>query len=171
MAEGFTPINTQEEFNQRIQDRLARERATIAKEYEEKYGDYDQVKKDRDEFSNQIEGFQKTAKENAEKITGLETQLAEATKKASGLELENLRTQVAIDKGLPMEIRGRLNGATKEELEKDADSLKGLFDQQNRQGLPPFQQGGGADDYETTGNVNKDRAMKKFEDSLKIINE
>lgn len=171
MSETFTPINTQEEFDQKIQDRLARERAKIVKEIEEKYGDYEQLKKDRDAFSGQIEGFQKTAKENADKITDLETQLAAATEKASGLELENLRTQVAIDKGLPMEIRSRLSGATKEELEKDADSLKGLFDQKNRQGLPAFQQGGGPDDFETTGNINKDRAMKKFEDSLKIINE
>lgn len=135
----FIPINTQEEFDERLKDRLARERATITKQFEEKYADYDQIKKDRDAFSGQIEGFQKTAKENADKITGLETQLAEANKKASGLELENLRTQVALDKGLPIVLRGRLNGTTKEELEKDAESLKEIFSKENRKDLPGFE--------------------------------
>lgn len=135
----FTPINTQDEFDEKIKERLARERATITKQFEEKYADYDQIKKDRDAFSSQIEGYQKTEKENADKISGLETQLAEATQKASGLELENLKTQIALDKGLPMELRGRLNGTTKEELEKDADSLKGIFSAQSRKGLPGFE--------------------------------
>ena len=162
MAEGFTPINTQEEFNQRIQERLVRERATVTKEFEEKYADYEQIKKDRDAFSGQIEGFQKTAKENAEKITGLETQLAEATKKASGLELENLRTQVAIDKGLPMEIRGRLNGTTKEELEKDADSLKKIFVDKNRKGLPEFEQAGSGESEESKKAAEMKKLLKKI---------
>ena len=138
MAE-FTPIGTQEEFDERIKDSLARERATITKQFEEKYADYDQLKKDRDAFSNQIEEFQKTAKENADKISGLETKLEDANKKASSLELENMKTQVALDKGLPMELRGRLNGTTKEELEKDADGLKGIFNRENRKNLPPFE--------------------------------
>lgn len=163
----FTPINTQEEFDQRIQDRLARERATIEKKYE----NFDQIKKERDTFSSQIAGYQKTAKENADKVTDLETQLAAATQKAAELELESLRTQVAIDKGLPMQFRSRLNGTTKEELEADADSLKGIFDQQNRMNLPGFQGGNDSDDYSKTGKVNEDRAMKKFADSLGIINE
>lgn len=130
----FTPINTQEEFDQRIQERLSRERATIEKKYE----DYEQIKKDRDSFSSQIEDFQKTAKENADKITTLETQLTEANQKAAGFELENLRTQVAIDKKLPMELRGRLNGKTKEELEKDADILAGVFRRENNRNIPGF---------------------------------
>lgn len=170
MAE-FTAINTQEEFDERIKDRLGRERATLTKQFEEKYADYDQIKKDKDALSSQIEELQKTAKENAEKAEGLETQLAEANKKASDLELENLRTNIALDKGLPMELRGRLHGTTKEELEKDADDLKGIFAAQNRKDLPGFQPDGGSDDYGSTGNVNKDRAMKKFEKSLEIINE
>lgn len=134
MGDTFTPITTQEEFDQAIKPRLERERATISKQYE----DYDQIKKERDDFSIQIEGFQKTAKENEDKISGLETQLAAEKKKSSGLELENLKTQIALDKGLPMELRGRLNGTTKEELEKDADSLKGIFSRQNRTNLPGF---------------------------------
>ena len=168
----FIPINTQDEFDEKIKERLARERATITKQFEEKYADYDQIKKDRDAFSSQIEGLQKTAKENADKITGLEADLAKANEKASGLELENLKTQIALDKGLPMDLRGRLNGTTKEELEKDADSLKGIFSAQNRKDLPGFQQlGSGSDSFESTGTVNKDRAMQKFEKSLEIINE
>ncbi len=167
MAE-FTPINTQEEFDAAIKPRLERERATISKKYE----DYDQIKSERDSFASQIADFEKSAKENTDKITDLQNQLDVATKKASSLEVENLKTQIAIDKGLPMELRGRLNGATKEELEKDAESLKEIFKKENQKNLPGFQPfSGDSDDYESTGKVNKDRAMQKFEKSLKIINE
>lgn len=137
MAEDFKTIETQEEFNERIKDRLDRERSTISRQFE------DQIKKaeaDRDAYKNQVEGFQTSAKENAEKITDLETKLEEANKKAAGLELENLRTQVAIEKGLPMTLKGRLNGATKEELEADADSLKNIFRTANNRDIPGFTQ-------------------------------
>lgn len=137
MAEDFKAIETQEEFNERIKDRLERERSTISKQFEE------QIRKaeaDRDTYKGQIEGFQTSAKENAEKISTLETQLAEVSSKAAGLEVENLRTQVAIDKGLPLELRDRLNGKTKEELEKDADSLGELFKKQNNKNIPQFEQ-------------------------------
>lgn len=135
MADNFTPINTQEEFDNAIKSRLERERATISKQYE----DYEQIKKERDDFSTQIEDFQKTAKENADKISGLESQLAEEKKKAAGFELDNLKTQIAIDKGLPMGLRGRLNGTTKEELEKDADILAEMFKKGNNKGIPGFE--------------------------------
>lgn len=164
----FTPINTQEEFDQKIQERLARERATIAKRYE----DYDQIKKDRDDFSSQIEGFQKTAKENADKITDLETKLADANKKAADFELKNFRSQAALANGIPKELCDRITGDTEEAINEDAKKLAGLFKKQNNKGLPPFEAGGdGDDDFAKNGKVNKDRAMKKFEKSLNFINE
>lgn len=147
----FIPINTQEEFDAAIKPRLERERATISKKYE----DYDQIKSERDSFAAQIADFEKSVKENADKITNLETQLDAANKKATSFELENLRTQVAIDKGLSMELRGRLNGATKEELEKDADNLKEIIGKSNRADLPGFEHSDGPQKDETKAEIKK----------------
>lgn len=161
----FIPIETQEALDAVIKDRLARERATITKQFEEKYADYDQLKKERDDFSTQVEGYQKTAKENADKITDLETQLAEEQKKSTGFELENLKTQIAIDKGLPMNLRGRLNGTTKDELEKDADSLLEVFKQQNNKGIPGFEPNEGGNG--TNKDDQKKAALLKVAKQLK----
>ena len=151
----FTPINTQEEFDRAIQERLGRQRAQI----EEQFKDYDQIKADRDKYAEQITGFETTAKENAGKITELEAKLEEANKKVGEYEMENLRTQVALDKGLPMELRGRLNGSTKEELEKDADSLKKIFGDKNRENLPGFEQ---LDPGDATGRKKEKEEMRKL---------
>lgn len=43
--------------------------------------------------------------------------------KADRLEVENLRRDVAIAKGIPLEAAGRLVGTTRDELEADADAL------------------------------------------------
>lgn len=42
------------------------------------------------------------------------------------LQSQNLRLQVALDKGMPATLAGRLQGSTREELEADADTLLGL---------------------------------------------
>lgn len=143
MAE-FTPINTQEEFDAAIKSRLERERATISKKYE----DYDQIKTDFETLTNEKSSWEKSEQEKTDKITSLEKQLTEANTKAAGLEMENLRTQVAIDKGLPMSLRGRLNGATKEELEKDADSLAKIFKAKNNENIPGFESNGSSSQTE-----------------------
>lgn len=56
----------------------------------------------------------------------LQSQLAaaqSAADQASALAQENLRLKVAVNKGIPPELASRLQGATTEELEADADTL------------------------------------------------
>lgn len=56
----------------------------------------------------------------------LEERAAQAKGQADTLEAENLRLKVAIAKGLPPELIGRLQGSTQKELERDADTLLDL---------------------------------------------
>lgn len=53
----------------------------------------------------------------------LEERAAAAEGKVTGLAAENLRYRVGLAKGLPPQLIGRLQGASQEELEKDADVL------------------------------------------------
>lgn len=69
----------------------------------------------------QIEDSKKTAEQKA--ADDLEAARKEATENAA----KALRYEVAADKGLDLALASRLTGATREELEADADVLKGLI--------------------------------------------
>ena len=91
---------TQADVDRIVADRLTRERS--------KFGDYDQLR----EKASQLEGVageRDTLKSQAETATS-----------------ENLRLRVALEKRLPVELVDRLRGATKQELEADADELMKL---------------------------------------------
>jgi hypothetical protein len=137
MAEGFTPINTQEEFDAAIQARLARERATI----EGKYSDYNDLKAQIQTLTGEKTTLeQKIAGFDTEKA-GLKKQIDDANKKVKDLEKDALRTNAAIEKGLPLELRSRLAGETKEEINADAEKLVKYLGSSNNQNLPGFSAG------------------------------
>lgn len=129
----FIAINTQEEFNERIKDRLKREHETAIKEakadYEAQLGELETLKKANADY-------EKAAKEKADNIASIQAQLDEANKKIKGFETENLRRKVASEAGLPDTLAGRLHGETEEEMKEDAKGLAEVFKQNNRQGLP-----------------------------------
>lgn len=109
----FTPINTQEEFNQRISQRL--EEARNAER--QKFADYETVKKD-------LETAKADAQKKDQTITDLQTQL-------KGSRAELAKTRIALEKGLPVEMSGRLTGETEDEIRKDAEALSALFVKRN----------------------------------------
>lgn len=119
MAE-FKPIETQEEFDAAIKDRLHREGETIRKEY----ADYDDLKKAKATYEDDKKALEKTIGEGKTRIKELEDQIKESNKKIHGYELDALKTKVATEAGLPFELRGRLNGDTEEELRKDAENFR-----------------------------------------------
>lgn len=112
MAE-FTPINTQEEFNSRISQRL--EEARNAER--QKFADYETVKQD-------LETVRADVQKKDQEIIDLQTQL-------KGSRAELAKTRIALEKGLPVEMSGRLTGETEEEIRKDADALSALFTKRN----------------------------------------
>ena len=79
--------------------------------------------------------------------------------------------KVASEKGLPLEFRDRLRGDTEDALAADAESLAKQIKAQNYQGLPMANLEPGAGEYSKTGKIDVDRAMRKFAESLKSINE
>jgi len=132
MAEGFTPIQTQEEFDNALKDRLARERETVRKQY----ADYGELKTLNETLTKEKAGFEEERKKAGEELAALQKKLTEAENRAKQLEKDGLRTDIAIEKGLPLELRSRLTGETKEDIEKDADSLLKIFKAQNNLDLP-----------------------------------
>lgn len=126
----FTPINTQEELNAIIGERLEQARNAERK----KFADYDDIKA-------QLAGLQKDAAEKDATIAKLNGEL-----KSSRADLA--KTRIALEKGLPMELCNRLTGDTEDELKKDAETLSKLL--QNARSEPPRfdpdNSGGGKDE-------------------------
>lgn len=139
MAE-FKPINTQEEFNALIGQRL--EEARNAER--QKFSDYEQIK-------TQLADLKKEAEAKDTTITELRGQL-----KTSRSDLA--KTRITLEMGLPQELCSRLTGETEEELRKDAETLSKLL--KTARGEPP------RFEHENGGN-NKDEALKGLLDGIR----
>lgn len=115
MAE-FTPITTQEQFNEAIRERLERERA--------KFSDYETLKGKAAQFD------QLNAKDYPKQLEDLQKQLETAKgdkSRADAAEAKLLKISVAQKKGIPVELAERLTGSTEEELAKDAENFSGFL--------------------------------------------
>lgn len=119
----FTPITTQEELDRIIGDRLKREKETVSK----KYADYDDLKASNADLTSKLAAAQKASADAAEKYKGYDQKVADLEKKVHGYEIDSVKTRVALSSGLPYEMASRLRGETEEEIQKDAESLKGIW--------------------------------------------
>lgn len=72
---------------------------------------------------DEYELLREASKTDAERWQG---RAEEAEAQVAPLAAENLRLKVALEKGLPVELASRLQGATLEEVQKDADALVAL---------------------------------------------
>lgn len=107
MAE-FTPIMTQEDFDAAISERLKREQA--------KYSDYDTIKSDLGTLRVQL--------------SAKDAEISTLQGKVKGYETDSVKTRIALETGLPLDLRTRLTGETEEEIRADANKLAKLFGQQ-----------------------------------------
>lgn len=132
----FKAINTQEEFDQAIQDRLAREN----KKYEgwTSPEDVAQIKADyEDKLKNQPDYTGYTSPTDLQTLKdNYETQITTLTNERNALQLGNTRRVIAGKYGIPESFASRLKGTTKEDIENDAKSLADVFKKQNTTVLP-----------------------------------
>jgi hypothetical protein len=109
---GFALIDSQEEFDRRIQERIARERA--------KFADYPELKSKADKLA-EIEDRDKSELQKAiDRADELERKVLEAEERANTKEREALVERVSAAKKVPAKY---LTGATLEELEAAADEF------------------------------------------------
>lgn len=121
----FTPINTQEELDAVIRSRLERER--------NKFADYDELKTAKADLEKALASAKAKAesdsKTQAQKIAELEKQNKEYAAAA-------VKSRIAIEMGIPMDIKDRLCGETEEEIRKDAERIAPLFANRQQSQLP-----------------------------------
>lgn len=114
----FTPINTQEEFDAAIGERLSRDRESQAKKYEG-WTSPEDLKKITDAHEVEIKKLTDAAAESEAKIKNLNEEIAKGNTYRADLE----KTRIAIAQGLDIKYADRLRGETREEWEADAKDL------------------------------------------------
>lgn len=130
----FRAINTQEEFDEAIGERLRREQETVRKEFkgylspeavEKKYKGY----LSPEEVQKKYEGYL-SAEEVAKKDAIIRK-----------YESDSVKTRIANELGIPYELAGRLTGTDEESIRKDAETLKGIIGAQRKPVAPLMKEG------------------------------
>ncbi len=111
----FKTIETQEELDNIVKERIRRER--------EKFGDYDDLKKRVSELESENSALKSTVEDNKQTRAGLDAQITELQGQVSNYETASLRTRIALQNGLPYDLADRLQGADEEALRADAERL------------------------------------------------
>lgn len=128
----FTPINTQEEFDAAIKDRIER----LSKKYEG-YTSPEDLAKMKKNYDDQIASLNQTIKDSADKYSNYDKLMEEKDAQIKGYETASVKTRIAHEKGLPYDSIGFLSGDNEETIGKSADALKTLIGSSHT--APPMQ--------------------------------
>ena len=114
----FKIIETQEEFDARISERLKRAAETTAKKYEgwTSPEDLETVKSD---YESKIKTLEDSVASAEQKLKDKDREIAESAKYRTDLE----KTRIALQAGLKIEYADRLRGENAEEWKADAEAL------------------------------------------------
>lgn len=130
MAE-FKAIETQEELDRIIGERLKRERDATEKKYadfetlKEKAARYDEIEKK--DFAGQIKTLTEKLSAKDAELASSNSTISELTARANKAETSMLKAKIAHENGVPLELAGRLVGETEEDIRKDAETFASFF--------------------------------------------
>lgn len=119
----FNVIETQEQLDAIIGERVARAEKKGEEKAAEKYADYDEIKKRLDDQVKEIENLnaQLTAQTESAATSGKE--LEDLKAKVQRYETDSVKTRIAHEEGLPFEMASRLTGDDEETIREDAKKL------------------------------------------------
>lgn len=119
----FNPINSQDELDAIIKNRIERERKTTA----EKYADYEELKNSAATYESRIAELTRTLEEANTTIAEHNTVVEELNKKIAGYETKAVKQKLAREVGLSYELADRITGETEEAMKADAEMLAKAF--------------------------------------------
>lgn len=127
----FTPIETQEQLDRVIGERIRRAEAKAV----EPYADYDDLK-------NQVASLTEQLNKQTETINGHKTVVDDLNAKLHQYETASVKTAVALELGIPYQMASRLTGDDEAAIRKDAEAMAKLINPPNAPA--PLPSGGGA---------------------------
>lgn len=114
----FTPIETQEQFDAAISERLRRDREAYAKRFEG-WTSPEDLEKLTKEHAKQLKALEDAAAANEKVIAEKDAEIAKGEKYRTDLE----KTRIALAAGLRIDYADRLRGENAEEWKADAEAL------------------------------------------------
>ena len=81
--------------------------------------DYEELKSTNESLQGQLQQLQDTLDAKETELSGVEDIKQELQK----YKLKNLKTSIAVEAGIPLELANRLSGETEEEIKADAENL------------------------------------------------
>lgn len=121
----FTPIETQEQFDAAIGERLKRERETQEKKYSGYVSPDDFAIKSK-EYETKIGELNKSITDANEKLAGYDKQIEERDARLKAYETDSVKTRIAHETGLSYDAIKFLQGDNEESIRQSAQSLKSL---------------------------------------------
>lgn len=134
MSEEFKVIETQEQLNSIIEERLKRDRESRSKTYEG-YLSPEEVEKLKKGYEDTIIGLNKQIEDSSETHKNYDTEIANRDAKIKEYETASVKSRIAHETGLPYDAIAFLQGDDEETIKKSAESLKGLVGHGNQ--TPP----------------------------------
>lgn len=125
MAE-FNVIETQEQLDRVIGDRIRRAEEKAA----EKYSDYETVKTQNKELTDKIAQLTEQIRKQTEMIDGNKAVVDDLKAQVQTYESSSLKTKIALETGLPYQMADRLAGSDEEAIRKDAEAMVKLIGSQ-----------------------------------------
>lgn len=148
----FKVIETQEQFDAAISERLRRDREAQAKKYEG-WTSPEDLQKMTEDFNKRIKALEDAAAATEQTIAEKDAKIAEGAQYRTDLE----KTRIALAAGLKIDYADRLRGETEDEWRADAEALAKDFASAHY--TPPLGSG-----EPTISNTNPSEvAKKKFE--------
>lgn len=123
----FTVIETQEQLDKVIGERIRRAEEKAIEKAAEQFADYDALKTQNDELSKQVAQLTEQLTKQTELIDGNKTVVDDLTAKVQAYETASVKTKIALELGLPYQMAERLAGSSEDEIRKDAETMVGLI--------------------------------------------
>ena len=157
----FKVIESQEEFDARIKDRIERAKEKAIEDYKiEIKKTIDDLKSENSSLKNEVAGY----KESLEDLKVKNETIKGLNEKISAFERAEVKRNIALEYGLPLKLAEKISGDDEDSMKKDAEGMAKYFSESKKSYEPPLKT------YEN--DVNKDdQALKKLLDGLDMEGE
>ena len=119
----FKVIETQEQLDAIIGERVKRAERRAEERAAEKYSDYDDLKTRAETYEKQIADLSDQLKGGESKQAEFTKQIEELTGKVHQYETASVKTKVALELGLPYQLADKLSGDDEDAIREDAKRM------------------------------------------------